>query len=131
MLIAPEVSGRRFSRQCERPAQNPDETKLNHRSFVAGGAGLISRKQIPRLDPVPCSFENFSGVRFKNQPLSRTEGSDINHAVISLRQLLEKVVLIDLWFHINILLGSAQGFEITVHIFRVWFERKQMTDHQR
>src|SRR5262249_60880655 len=77
------------------------------------------------------SFKNVSGVRSKNQPLSWTEGSDINHAVISVRQLLEKVVLIDLRFHINILLGSAQGFEVTIHVFRVRIAGNQMADHER
>jgi hypothetical protein len=70
---------------CANGAQNPESTKLNDRRFVAGVAGLISGKQIPRLDPFPRPFKDFSRVGLKYQPLAWAESSDVDHPMISLR----------------------------------------------
>ena len=98
--------------------------------MVTGIAGLLRPKKIPRLDPSACALECILRIRLEHQPLTGTEPTNIHQRVISLRQLAQKIVLIQFRRQIDITLRPAQSLEVSLYVLAIGDLGSQMADHE-
>ena len=77
-----------------------------------------------------CALEGGARVRLEDDPFAGTKASRVDQSMVALGQLAEEIVFECLRFEIDILLGAAQRFKVTLHVAQVGVAGNQMGDHK-
>ena len=77
------------------------------------------------------AFEHFLSVRLEDEPLARAEAADVDHTVVFLWQLFQKIVFIVFRLQIDIALGALKRVKVAFYIFQRGIFIQQEADHKR
>ncbi len=75
------------------------------------------------------SFKEFPCVRLEDQAFSGPEGLDVHHRVILFRNLIQIVVFVRFWSHIDVTLRPTQGSKIAFNVLLVGVSRNLEAYH--
>src|SRR5439155_821931 len=76
-------------------------------------------EQVPRLHPAMGALVHLARVLLEDDALARAEGRQVNHRVVLLRDLAQEEVPVLLQLKVDVALGTSQGVEVALHVFRV------------